>query len=238
MGAFRLKVNVARYAVENSGLFDLPEVKTNNYRATGQVHGGRPFSLGGVRSYSDVVGKSNAAGGSDKAHDVLQMEEKQETEKYIVVPDRTGAFRSMIRLALVGRTMDLETLVDFDRLLSIAKILVANIQYLGGLSLLISFHDEVSANQFLETEVIWGPWFSKLEPWKGQTFPLERDAWLRLNGIPLHLFDPEVLVQISEIYGKVLHVPKFVEEDNDLSVCRVGVLSGESGRIKDSVLLR
>ncbi|KAF5792348.1 hypothetical protein HanRHA438_Chr09g0417011 [Helianthus annuus] len=144
----------------------------------------------------------------------------------------------MFGLSLVGRTVDLETLVDFDKLLSIAKILVANIQYLGGLSILISFHDEASANKFLESKVVWGPWFSRLDPWNGQSLPIERVAWLRLIGIPLHLFEPEVMVQVGELFGKVLHAPKMVEEDLDLSVCSVAVLVGDAGRINDVVSLR
>ncbi|KAM0008617.1 hypothetical protein Hdeb2414_s0108g00796761 [Helianthus debilis subsp. tardiflorus] len=153
--------------------------------------------------------------------------------KYVVVPDKTGAFTSLFGVALVGRVVNLETLVDFDKLLIIAKVFVANIQYLGGLSLLISFHDERAAKKFLDSKVVWGPWFSRLDTWSGQTFPLERVAWLRMIGIPLHLFEPDVMVQIGEQFGKVLHAPKFVEEDLDVSVCSVG----DSGRINDSISL-
>ncbi|KAJ0544053.1 putative RNA recognition motif domain, nucleotide-binding alpha-beta plait domain superfamily [Helianthus annuus] len=189
MGDCKLKVNIARYAVENSGGSNQTETKKTTIRADGFGHGGRPFHLRDARSYSDVVGKPNAAGSNFKGQEVFQSEDSRETEKYVVVPDRTSAFSSMFGLALVGRVVNLETLVDMDRLLGIAKILVANIQYLGGLSLLITFHDEEAAKNFLESKVIWGPWFSKLDPWNGQSLPLERVAWLRLEGIPLRLFD-------------------------------------------------
>ncbi|MFS7954961.1 hypothetical protein Hanom_Chr07g00636831 [Helianthus anomalus] len=64
---------------------------------------------------------------------------------------------------------------------------------------------------------------------------MERVAWLRMIGIPIHLFDPEVMIQIGEQFGKVLHSPKFVEEDSDVSVCSVAVLVGDVGRINGSV---
>ncbi|MFS7915660.1 hypothetical protein Hanom_Chr02g00167881 [Helianthus anomalus] len=157
MGDYRLKINVARYALENLGFSDRPEVKKNSAKAPGQA-----------------CSRGCLADGS-----------KVEPEKVIIVPDRTSALMNMFGLALVGKTVDIETLVDFDRLLSIAKFVVANVQYLGGLSLLVSFHDE-----------------------------------------------------IGELFGKILHLPKFVEEDLDLSVSRVGVLVGEVNKIKESVTLR
>ncbi|KAJ0476569.1 putative RNA recognition motif domain, nucleotide-binding alpha-beta plait domain superfamily [Helianthus annuus] len=238
MGENKLKVNIARFAVENSGLSDLPEDKRRNSRAAGQPIGGRPFQLRDVRSYRDVVGNSSGVGGPLRGLDARPLRDEREPIKYVVVPDRLGAFKSMFGVSLVGRTVDLETLVDFDRLLSIAKVLVANIQYLGGLSILITFHDVASAKNFLESKVVWGPWFSKLDPWNGQSLPFERVAWLRLIGIPLHLFEPEVMVQVGELFGKVLHAPKIVEEDLDLSVCSVAVLVGNVGRINDVASLR
>ncbi|KAF5809681.1 putative RNA recognition motif domain, nucleotide-binding alpha-beta plait domain superfamily [Helianthus annuus] len=238
MGDFKLKVNIARYAVENSGSDDRPEVMKNSHKASGQDHSGRVFNLRGARSYSDVVGKSCAAGGFGLVPDVPKSVGLQDSRKYVVVPDRAGALRSLFGVAFIGRTVDLETLVDFDKLIAIAIIPVANFQYLGGLSLLISFHDGDSARKFFDSKGIWGLWFSKLDPWSGQTLPFERMAWLRLNEIPLHLYDPEVMTLVGEIFGKVLHVPKVVEDDADLSFCRIGVLCGESGRIMDSVSLR
>ncbi|KAJ0530805.1 hypothetical protein HanOQP8_Chr10g0374831 [Helianthus annuus] len=146
-----------------------------------------------------------------------------------------GHLRNLHGLALVGRTKNLETLVDFDKLLRIANITVAHFQYLGGLSLLITFHDEDSLRRFLDLKDIWNLWFSKLDPWNGQTLPLERVAWLKLCGISLHLLDGDVLSQVGELFGKVLFVPKSFEEDQDLSFARVGVLVGQSRRIVEEV---
>ncbi|KAM0017660.1 hypothetical protein Hdeb2414_s0027g00690551 [Helianthus debilis subsp. tardiflorus] len=212
MGDFRLKINVARFSVENSGGTAKQENNTHQVRTVANNNFGGNSNLRDARSYRDVVGSSRAAGGSS----AVNIESKELREKVIVVPDRTGAFNNLVGVALVGRTVDLETLVDFDRLLKIAKLTVANFQYLG----------------------IWSPWFSKLDPWRGQTLPLERVAWLKLSGIPIHLFYSEVMGQIGELFGKILHVPKFFEEEQDLSIARVGVLVGSSNSIKEEVSLR
>ncbi|KAF5778737.1 putative RNA recognition motif domain, nucleotide-binding alpha-beta plait domain superfamily [Helianthus annuus] len=233
LGDNKLRINIARFAAENSGVMGQQEMKGSKSKGNGVFSGGRPQLRDG-RSYSDVVGKTFGGGGPSRPQ---QPGAASEQGKYVVIPDKTGAFSSLFGLALVGRAVNLETLVDFDKLLNIAKVPVANIQYLGGLSLLISFHDVVAAKKFLDSKVIWGPWFSRLDLWNGQTFPFERVAWLRMIGFPIHLFDPDVMIQVGEQFGRVLHTPKFVEEDPDVSVCSVGVLVGEPGRINDSVTL-
>ncbi|KAJ0795998.1 hypothetical protein HanPI659440_Chr04g0156971 [Helianthus annuus] len=134
--------------------------------------------------------------------------------------------------------VDLETLVDFDKLLRIAKVEIAKFQYLGGLSTVISFYDSAVANKFLEARNTWGPWFTKLKPWGGQSLPMERVAWLSLHGIPLQLLEPEVLMQVGELFGIVLHVLKVLHEDCDLSVFKIGVLVGEAQRIREVVSLK
>ncbi|KAJ0599296.1 hypothetical protein HanRHA438_Chr03g0105741 [Helianthus annuus] len=124
------------------------------------------------------------------------------TEKYLVVPDRTVAFKDVHGVALVGKMVDLEPLLDFDRLLKIAGTEYVRLQYLGGLSILISFKDEESAKRFLDAKAIW------------------------VRGFP------------NLTLGLVLYVPKLLEEDQDLSMSRMGILVGESFRIREVVSLK
>ncbi|KAM0034198.1 hypothetical protein Hdeb2414_s0016g00494731 [Helianthus debilis subsp. tardiflorus] len=159
------------------------------------------------------------------------------SKKTITVPDRTSAFKELYGLAVVGRTFDLETLVDFNKLLKI-KTEYARLHYLGGLSILISFAEEASAKRFLESRGVWEHWFNKLEMWTGQSLPLEMVAWLKLIGIPLHLLDMDVLSQVGDLFGKVLHTPKISDGEQDLSIFRVGVLAGEASRIRESITLK
>ncbi|KAJ0715234.1 hypothetical protein HanPI659440_Chr13g0498791 [Helianthus annuus] len=141
-------------------------------------------------------------------------------------------------VAVVGRTVDLETLVDLDRLLRIAKVSYGKIQYLGGLSVLISFREEPASRLFLESKDLWGPWFSKLSVWEGQSLPFEKVAWLRVIGLPLHLLDRDIIKLVGEPFGKILHVQKDFGDANDLSFVRIGVLSGVVERIKEVVTLK
>ncbi|KAJ0673307.1 putative RNA recognition motif domain, nucleotide-binding alpha-beta plait domain superfamily [Helianthus annuus] len=237
MGEHKLKINIARYAAENAGVVNQQEVKTQGNKANGYAVGGRNFKFRDFRSYSDVLGMGSSkfgGGGSGAA------EGKSEVEacKSIVVPDRNEAFVDLYDIAVIGRTVNLETLVDFDKLMRIAKAEFTRIQYLGGLTILVSFRDKTEARRFLENKKLWDPWFSKLDVRRGQSLHLERVAWLKLSGIPLHLLDSEFLIQIGTLFGKVLHVPKGLEDEPDLSVCRVGILAGEANRINEVVKVK
>ncbi|MFS7909230.1 putative nucleotide-binding alpha-beta plait domain superfamily, RNA-binding domain superfamily [Helianthus anomalus] len=104
MGSFKLIVNVARFAAENktfSRPLKAPEVQSNQFQgpsvmATGNVRS----NYRGVRSYSEVLGNLNGAGGSNKGSGYA---EKLVEDKVIIVPDRTTAFSELIDVAVVGR---------------------------------------------------------------------------------------------------------------------------------------
>ncbi|MFS8010324.1 hypothetical protein Hanom_Chr14g01295671 [Helianthus anomalus] len=217
MGECRLKINITRFAVENAGVLGPSPEIARAPGVQGQSFGNVPSNLRDSRSYSFVVGSSNDHGIHVMGGPSVKVDDQLLGGKSIIVPDRTAGFQELAGLALVGRTVNLETLVDFDRFLNIAKD---------------------SAIRFLESKNVWGPWFSKLDGWNGQSFPMERVSWLKLCGIPLHLLSPEVMCQVGELFGKVLHMPKGLEEDHDLSVCRVGVLVGEVNRINEGVSVR
>ncbi|KAJ0765083.1 hypothetical protein HanPI659440_Chr08g0299451 [Helianthus annuus] len=174
--------------VENADFVSQADVNPDKASSFGLGDRSRTFNFRDFRSYSDVLGKEKVSGDFVKEAGSNQVVEKLECEKSILVPERTEAFREMFGKAVVGRTVDLETLVD--------------------------------------------------EAWRGKSFPLERVVWLRLHGISLHLLEPDVLKMIGDLFGKVLHVPKSLEEDLDLSVNRLGVLAGEVQRIKENVKIK
>ncbi|KAJ0530840.1 hypothetical protein HanPSC8_Chr10g0437161 [Helianthus annuus] len=155
-------------------------------------------------------------------------------EKVAEVSNAVRVFEELHRKAVVGRTVDLDTLIYFDRLLRIGKVKYEKIQYLGGLSILLSF----GAETFLNNKELWGPWFSKLDMWEGQVLAVESIAWIRVHVFPLHLFDSEILQKIGNVFGKTLYVPKDVGEDLDLTVKCVGILAGHDHRIKEFVSLK
>ncbi|KAJ0431914.1 putative nucleotide-binding alpha-beta plait domain superfamily, RNA-binding domain superfamily [Helianthus annuus] len=132
MGGFKLKVNVARFAVENSGLEREPErkfpfegepMRKSRFVSQGvgsTNHDGlKSFGHRDVRSYRDVVHPMTTGIGSSGSE---KRVDKCRSKKVVEVSDAVRAFEELHWKAVVGRTADLDTLIYFDRLLRISKV--------------------------------------------------------------------------------------------------------------------
>ncbi|MFS7908364.1 putative RNA recognition motif domain, nucleotide-binding alpha-beta plait domain superfamily [Helianthus anomalus] len=120
MGSFKLLVNVARFAAENSKFHVQQPSKSDQTVLFGHKEM-KNFNVRDHRSYCDVLGKAKVAEVADKEHGGSGGQRVVNSGKAVIVPDRTSAFKELVGSAVIGRMMDLETLVDFDKLLRIAK---------------------------------------------------------------------------------------------------------------------
>ncbi|KAJ0717229.1 hypothetical protein HanPI659440_Chr13g0521241 [Helianthus annuus] len=156
----------------------------------------------------------------------------------IDIADETLAFKDLIGRAALGRCKDIRILRCLDSILADNKVGGVSLSYMGGLSMLLKFdEDEVCANFLLDFSK-WKEWFSSLESWDGQSLSFERIARVKIQGIPLQLADNDVLNNIAEHHGKIVHGSNLEAEDDNLSVNRIGLLVGEGGKIQEYVTLR
>ncbi|MFS7960136.1 hypothetical protein Hanom_Chr08g00699651 [Helianthus anomalus] len=80
--------------------------------------------------------------------------------------------------------------------------------------------------------------FRSVEKWVGQTMLFERIAWLRIQGIPLHLLDNSIINMIGGKFGKIIQEGQHGEWDSDLSYDYVGILVSEVKRIQEEVVVQ
>ncbi|KAJ0788559.1 hypothetical protein HanPI659440_Chr05g0193131 [Helianthus annuus] len=148
-----------------------------------------------------------------------------------------NAFRGLHGKALVAQMIDVEALKSIYLILNDICPGLGRVQYLGGLSVLISFEDNNVASLVLEAarEVIGR--FSSIDLWEGQTFGYDRLAWLKLTGIPLHLISREVIDAVGSSFGRIVHRALRSESDDDLSYDYIGVLVGDGKRIGETITL-
>ncbi|KAJ0945273.1 hypothetical protein HanPSC8_Chr03g0126321 [Helianthus annuus] len=140
--------------------------------------------------------------------------------------------------SLVGRTVDFSALRSINVFLREAGFKDIVIQYFGGLTVLLSFSDDMVAKSFAEDNGTWSRWFTSIDPWAGQSLPFERLAWINIFGVPPHLLSPGVFDQIGGKYGKVVHGSKFHEDDGDLTFDCLGVLTDSGNVISGELKLR
>ncbi|MFS7975056.1 hypothetical protein Hanom_Chr10g00875991 [Helianthus anomalus] len=73
--------------------------------------------------------------------------------------------------------------------------------------------------------------------YRGQSLPYERIAWLKIQGVPLHVLSNKVLDDIGSRFGKIIQQAQHNSGDGDLSLDYIGVLVGEGNRINEEVVL-
>ncbi|KAK1424777.1 hypothetical protein QVD17_20115 [Tagetes erecta] len=171
--------------------------------------------------------------------DVLTNTNIRPNERIITIsPEEENFMRPNFLGSFVARAKDLNLLNQIHSLASQAKIRNMDIRYLGGLFTLLSFPSQEEANNFHAQTNTWGNWFSKIEPWRGQSIPYERIAWLRIHGVPPHLWNPVVFNKIGSSYGRLLQTAEANWDDANFSYECVGVLVNSGTPINDDFILK
>ncbi|KAJ0441099.1 putative RNA recognition motif domain, nucleotide-binding alpha-beta plait domain superfamily [Helianthus annuus] len=239
MGSSKLKVNVARFASENLGLFDNDKEKNGRpldvpmgrNSSQNQIHNHAYINKGGGKLFRDLFA-------SNDAPKVGVVHVQTSGGKVVDVPEDTLAFQDLNGKALVGRCFGLKVLNGLKVVLVEACFSKVSLSYTGGLHVLIKCPSEEVWNSLVGRVDIWSQWFSSLDLWLGQSMPFERIAWLKIIGVPIHLAEDKVFDLIASQFGKVIHASQRSSEDNDLSVNCIGVLVGDGVRIVDQTTLK
>ncbi|KAI3687995.1 hypothetical protein L1987_81701 [Smallanthus sonchifolius] len=159
--------------------------------------------------------------------------------KTINIDEKVNGFSMLHGKAIVGRMKNVEALKSI--LIFLNNICPGSdpgkVQYLGGLDLLISFEDPEFAAVVLEAAKNDSDKFLAACLWNGQPLSSERLAWVKVQGIPLHLFSHEVINNVGSSFGKVVHKVAKSDSDPDLSYDYVGILVGDGKRLSEEIVL-
>ncbi|KAJ0440043.1 putative RNA recognition motif domain, nucleotide-binding alpha-beta plait domain superfamily [Helianthus annuus] len=238
MGDSKLVANLARFAKENvghagrkvedtDGIKKNPSLPPQGYKIQNQTF----FNKGKGKLYSELFN-------SEQGNAENKIPSADESGITIELADETLAFKELIGRALVGRCKDLKVLRNLNSILAENRIAGVSLSYLGGLAMLLNFDVEERCVSFLLEHLIWREWFTSLDPWEGQSLPFEGLAWVKVQGVPIHLADNDVLNNIVEYFGKIVHGSQMEADDENLSVSWIGLLVRAGGRIQEHVALK
>ncbi|KAJ0533581.1 hypothetical protein HanRHA438_Chr09g0392101 [Helianthus annuus] len=157
--------------------------------------------------------------------------------KTINVDDKVNGFSTLHGKAIVGRMKDVDALKSIFVFLNKICPGYGKVQYLGGLDLLISFEDPDLASIVLEAANNDSEKFLAACLWNGQSLSCERLAWVKVKGIPLHLFTHDVINLVGGSFGKVVHKAVKLDSDPDLSYDYVGILVGDGKRLSEEIVM-
>lgn len=80
-------------------------------------------------------------------------------------------------------------------------------------------------------------WFEKVSLWDGLPHNFNRLAWLSVRGVPVQLWDSQIMDQICKKYGRVLISADISAWDNDMSRTKCCVLTTVGHRIEERIEL-
>ncbi|KAI3683159.1 hypothetical protein L1987_83659 [Smallanthus sonchifolius] len=103
-----------------------------------------------------------------------------------------------------GKTIDVTQLCCLRKSLDRGGLKDVKIRYLGGLHVLITFKNYTEAIALVEGRYNWAHVFSNLEVWMGQEYSYERIVWIKIFGVPVHLWEAHVFDKIATLIGTVV----------------------------------
>lgn len=133
--------------------------------------------------------------------------------------------------AIVGKVHNFSILSSIDRLIKEVWNSKCQLKYIGGFYLLLELDSRVERDEFFGRKEVWQEWFSWAETWSGQSLMVDRIAWLKIYGLPLHIAETKVFDDIAATVGEVVQAAQFPEADV-FSYAYVGVLAKGVDRIR------
>ncbi|MFS7946270.1 hypothetical protein Hanom_Chr06g00534021 [Helianthus anomalus] len=141
--------------------------------------------------------------------------------KFVKINGRVDAFCILHGRALIASMVGLESLKNIKVIMKDFCSSIIKVQYLGGLDLLIRFEDEEATSIVYHATLNMVDTFSRISVWDGNSDGFEHLAWLKVQGIPLHLIANEVIDVVGGFFAKVVHK----------------VLVGDGKRVSEEVVL-
>ncbi|KAJ0508026.1 putative RNA recognition motif domain, nucleotide-binding alpha-beta plait domain superfamily [Helianthus annuus] len=235
IGSYKLFITIARFVdgekVSKSDSNPIRKTKVTYQKSHANHNSGAAYEGGG----SPVLNGSNyAAVGHGRSYvDSVMNRNKVDI---IRVDDVVERFFEWNGYAFVGRVVDFNTLGSLKQVLRKNGCSSVDIKYLGGLTVVVVFHESGEAERFINDNSTWSVWFTSLAPWDGNaSMEEERIAWIQVHGVPVQLALDQVFDSIGSRYGKVVHSANMSGDDNNFSYALIGVLTKVCKRIVDRV---
>ncbi|KAK9048970.1 hypothetical protein SSX86_032063 [Deinandra increscens subsp. villosa] len=160
-----------------------------------------------------------------------------ETKKVVVNDFDHSLAKEWLGISLAGKVTDYE---KFNRLhLTLGEEGYENtqIRHIGGLQVLLTFRNREEAELFKSDLEPRKDIFTGLHWWEGHLSKRERLVWLKIVGIPPHLWDSVVFDKIGENFGEVVFSSPADAYDVNLAWKKIGVVSDSFDQIGGTILV-
>ncbi|CAH1423137.1 unnamed protein product [Lactuca virosa] len=107
---------------------------------------------------------------------------------------------------LIGEVKNFQHLSNLPKLLNADGKLPCRVFYDGSLRVILKFSVHNEATGYLRNEHAWNKWFKWLKPGIVEYLPIERIAWVKFIGLPIHMRSEENVNLVASKIGKVIEI--------------------------------
>ncbi|CAH1426237.1 unnamed protein product [Lactuca virosa] len=126
---------------------------------------------------------------------------------------------------VIGEAISLTHLSNLPSLLTIMEGEDVEVKYVGGLYVLLEFHNSVNAKTFINMSSRWKDLLKWVKLGDEAELRFERVAWIRLVGFSLKLWDDKNFVAIANSFGKIIWPCDEFPHHVDMSFPKIGILT-------------
>jgi hypothetical protein len=87
---------------------------------------------------------------------------------------------------------------------------------------LLEDQEEGEVQDLINDAIIWlDQWFKEIPPWNPKDVDVDRVAWLRIFGIPIHVWNDEFFIQVSKPWGTFMNANDVTNKKLTMDVARI-----------------
>ncbi|KAJ0805701.1 putative RNA recognition motif domain, nucleotide-binding alpha-beta plait domain superfamily [Helianthus annuus] len=228
IGGAVIGVNVARFHRDGSKV--VPTTFPNRVSVFDRLHGlGKPDIKAGTPAQPVPT-----QFGQKTYCSIVKPSEERVKVNIDLPPLNTVSKKSLEFKSLIGEAKDIDILNNLQACLSGIMEEGLQLKYLGGLKVLLCFSNPEEAEEFRYRKVdSWEKWFSRLYVWDGIPPLFERIAWVKVLGVPVSLWDRNVIDKIGERCGRLLVKSDAEFSDGNMAEDRLAILVKTGKRISE-----
>ncbi|GJX10941.1 RNA-directed DNA polymerase, eukaryota [Tanacetum coccineum] len=129
---------------------------------------------------------------------------------------------------LVSEATSIHSLLDLQSLFRSFDVNDCTVKHLGGLRCMLDFENKQDASDFLlNRKDCWLNWFKWLQPWTSELKTEDIITWLRIEGLPIHVWYSKAFSQIASVWGTVLIPDECETNDPNFVYGKVCIITRE-----------
>ncbi|KAL4564865.1 hypothetical protein LXL04_028939 [Taraxacum kok-saghyz] len=141
------------------------------------------------------------------------------------------------KTSLIGEASSLTHLGHLPKLLRTWNGARIGVSYLGEMRVLLEFDNSVAAREFQDNKDRWKEYMNWIDEGEKVDIGSDRVAWIRIVGLPLHLWGKRNFAAITKEFGKTIAPFEAFTERVDLSCVKIGILTEKRLRINEEMFL-